>query len=84
MLDWRQCRAIERSAEVLSGAWAFAGTRVPVTALFVNLQSGATVDEFLAWFPGVGRDQIAVVFAHIRTSLQVSELTQFDEEQDLL
>ncbi|HLJ79861.1 MAG TPA: DUF433 domain-containing protein [Ktedonobacterales bacterium] len=45
--------AVERSPEILSGAWRFRGTRVPVAALFENLRDGATVAEFLEWFPGV-------------------------------
>jgi uncharacterized protein (DUF433 family) len=50
--------AVERSPEILSGAWRFRGTRTPVAALFENLRDGATVAEFLAWFPGVTKDQV--------------------------
>jgi uncharacterized protein (DUF433 family) len=50
--------AVERSPEILSGAWRFRGTRIPVAALFENLRDGATVAEFLAWFPGVTKDQV--------------------------
>ncbi len=35
--------------------------RVPVRALFENLEGGATVDEFLSWFPGVAREQVEAV-----------------------
>jgi uncharacterized protein (DUF433 family) len=45
----------------VSGAWVFRGTRVPVATLFENLRDGATVDEFLAWFPGVTRAQVEAV-----------------------
>jgi uncharacterized protein (DUF433 family) len=61
MRDWRQLDAVERSPEVVSGAWVFRGTRVPVAALFENLRDGATVDDFLAWFPGVTRVQVEAV-----------------------
>ena len=61
MLDWMQCPAVERSAEKVSGAWVFRETRVPVAALFENLEAGATVDEFLEWFPGVTRAQVDAV-----------------------
>jgi uncharacterized protein (DUF433 family) len=61
MGDWRQLDAIERSPDVVSGAWVFRGTRVPVAALFENLRDGATVDEFLVWFPGVMRAQVKAV-----------------------
>ena len=39
-------------------AWVFKTTRVPVRALFENLEDGATVDEFLTWYPGVTREQV--------------------------
>jgi len=52
---------VERSPEVVSGVWVFRGTRVPVTALFENLRDGATIDQFLAWFPGVTRAQVEAI-----------------------
>lgn len=61
MLDWSTCPAVERHPQKLSGAWIFRGTRVPVSALFNNLEGGATVTEFLEWFPGVGREQVSQV-----------------------
>lgn len=69
MLDWSECREVERSPEKLSGAWVFKGTRVPVSALFENLEGGATVDDFLAWFPGVERWQVQAVLEHANRSL---------------
>lgn len=72
MLDWTQCSAVERSAEKVSGAWVFRETRVPVAALFENLEGGATVDQFLEWFPGVTRAQIDAVFEHAARSLLVA------------
>lgn len=47
MLNWNQCQEVERSADKVSGAWVFCGTRVPVKALFENLEDGATIDQFL-------------------------------------
>ena len=69
MIDWGECQAIEQDPEKLSGAWVFRGTRVPVAALFENLDAGATVDEFLDWFPGVSRDQIDQVLEFAKNSL---------------
>ena len=37
------------------------GTRVPVKALFENIESGATIDEFLQWFPGASSEQVSAV-----------------------
>ena len=58
---WEQSEAVERRPNLVSGAWVFRGTRVPVSALFENLRDGATIDEFLDWFPGVERSQVEAV-----------------------
>jgi uncharacterized protein (DUF433 family) len=71
MFSWTQCSAVERDPRKMSGAWIFKGTRVPVKALFENLESGARVEDFLAWFPGVMRQQVEAVLAHAETSLSV-------------
>ena len=70
MLDWSSCPAIERDPERVSGAWVFRGTRVPVKALFENLESGARIDDFLCWFPGVSREMAEAVLEHAQRSLQ--------------
>jgi uncharacterized protein (DUF433 family) len=49
---------VERDAMKMSGALVFYGTRVPVAALFENLKDGASIDQFLDWFPGVTRAQV--------------------------
>ena len=72
MLDWTTCVAVERDAARVSGAWLFRGTRVPVSALFVNLEGGATVEQFLSWFPGVGREQVEAVLEHAARSAQAA------------
>ena len=69
MLDWTKCTAVERSPERVSGAWVFRGTRVPVKALFENLEDGATLDQFLEWFPGVTREQALAVLEFAEASL---------------
>jgi uncharacterized protein (DUF433 family) len=61
MLNWSECAAVERNPNKMSGAWVFAETRVPVKALFENLDDGATVEQFLEWFPGVRREQVCAV-----------------------
>jgi uncharacterized protein (DUF433 family) len=55
---------VERSPDKVSGAWAFRGTRVPVPALFGNLRDGASIEQFLAWFPGVKGSQVEAVLNH--------------------
>jgi uncharacterized protein (DUF433 family) len=71
MLDWTTCQAVERDPLKVSGAWVFRGTRVAVSALFENLEGGATVDQFVQWFPGVTREQIDAVLEHAARSVSV-------------
>jgi uncharacterized protein (DUF433 family) len=64
MAIWENCDAVERDATKVSGTWLFRGTRVPVATLFENLKDGATIDEFVEWFPGVERSQIEALLEH--------------------
>ena len=68
MIDWSTCEAVERDAERYSGAWVFRGSRVPVAALFENLEDGAPVAEFVEWFPGVTLKQVRAVLEHAARS----------------
>jgi uncharacterized protein (DUF433 family) len=67
-------KTIERDPAKMSGEWVFRGTRVPLATLFENLKDGASVDEFLEWFPGVKREQVEAVLDH--------ELASFAEMAD--
>ena len=69
ILDRIQCAAVERVPGKVSGAWVFKTTRVPVRALFENLEDGATLNELLAWLPGVTREQAEAVLEHAERSL---------------
>jgi uncharacterized protein (DUF433 family) len=72
MIDWSSCPAVERDPERVSGAWVFRGTRVPVTALFQNLEDGAHVSDFIVWFPGVTLEQVRAVLEHAARSLEAA------------
>ena len=72
MLDWSQCAAVESTPGKVSGAWVFCGTRVPVRALFENLEGGARIEDFLEWFPGVTREQVLAVLRHAEETLAES------------
>lgn len=61
MLDWSSCPAVERNPERVSGQWVFRGTRVPVSALFENLEDGVQIDQFVELFPGVAIEQVRAV-----------------------
>jgi uncharacterized protein (DUF433 family) len=69
MIDWTTCTAVEHDPERVSGAWVFRGTRVPVAALFENLEDGAQVAEFVEWFPDVTLEQARAVLEHAARSL---------------
>lgn len=68
MIDWSSCPAVESSSAVVGGAWVFRGTRVPVAALFENLEDEASVHDFVEWFPGVSADQVRAVLEHVARS----------------
>lgn len=46
------------SPDVMSGTPVFAGTRVPVQTLMDYLEGGESIDDFLAGFPTVRREQV--------------------------
>ncbi len=68
MIDWSSCPAVERDPERVSGAWVFRHSRVPVAALFENLEGGAQITEFVDWFPGVTLEQVRAVLEHAARS----------------
>ena len=72
MRQWETFDAVERAPDTLSGAWVFRNTRVPVAALFENLRDGATIEQFLEWFPGVTRAQVEAVLDYEAQSLHAA------------
>ncbi len=61
---------MEHSPDKVSGAWVFRGTRVPVAAIFENLKDGASIDQFLDWFPGVTRAQVETLLDYVQELLK--------------
>ena len=68
MIDWSSCSDVERDPDRVGGAWVFRGTRVPVAALFENLEEDASVHQFIEWFPGVSLSQARHVLEHAARS----------------
>jgi len=68
-LDWSKCSAVERVPGRLSGAWVFRGTRIPVLAVFENLQDGLSIDELVALYDGLTREQVKAVLEFAAQSL---------------
>jgi uncharacterized protein (DUF433 family) len=68
-IDWSQCDAVESVPGKVSGAWVLRGTRMPVSAIFENLEAGANIDEIMQWFAGLDRSQVEAVIAFAARSL---------------
>ena len=68
MIDWSTCPEVERSPKRASGAWVFRGTRVPIAALFENLEDGVPIGQFVELFPGVALEQARAVLEHAAKS----------------
>ena len=69
MIDWSTCLSVEHDPQRVSGAWVFKGTRVPVAALFENIEDGARIDEFIEWFPSVTLEQVRGVLEYAARTL---------------
>jgi len=67
-LDWSRCSAVESVPGRLGGAWVFRDTRMPVSAVFENLEAGATVEEIIEQFD-ITREQINAVLEFAARSL---------------
>jgi len=70
-LDWSKCAVVESVSDRVSGAWVFRGTRIPVSAVFENLEDGLTIDQVAALFDGLSREQIKAVLEFTAASLEV-------------
>ncbi len=55
--------------ECLSGAPCFAGTRVPIKALFDYLEAGDSLNDFLEDFPGVTKEQALGALSLVKEQL---------------
>jgi uncharacterized protein (DUF433 family) len=53
----------------VSGAWVLKGTRMPVAAIFENLEAGANLDDIMEWYDGLDREQVKAVIEFAARSL---------------
>jgi uncharacterized protein (DUF433 family) len=67
--DWSQCPAVESVPGKVSGAWIFRGTRIPVAAVFENLEDGLTIEEIVQMFDGLKQEQVKAVLDFAAQSL---------------
>jgi len=68
-LDWSKCAAVESVPGKVSGAWVFRGTRMPVAAIFENLEDGMSIEEIMEQFD-VTREQVTAVLDFAARSLE--------------
>jgi len=80
-LDWSQCPPVESVPGRLSGAWVFRDTRMPVSAVFENLEAGATLDEIIEQFD-VTREQISAVLEFAARSLDPVQVSAANSTAD--
>jgi len=60
---------IQTDAQIMGGTPVFAGTRVPVATLIDYLEAGDSIEDFLAGFPTVQREQVIALLETIRNKL---------------
>jgi uncharacterized protein (DUF433 family) len=59
---------VHSDPEIMGGTPVFVGTRVPVQSLFVYLEAGDSLEEFLEAFPTVSREQAVAVILSRRSA----------------
>ena len=69
-LDWSQCPAVESVPGKLGGAWVLKETRMPVSAIFENLEAGSDIDEIVEQFH-VDPGQVRAVLEFAARSLDL-------------
>ncbi len=57
----------------MHGTPCFTGTRVPVQTLIDFLETGETIDEFLAVYPSISREQVHA-FLELGQTLTIEQL----------
>lgn len=76
-MDIRELITIDE--EILGGQTVFKGTRVPVESLFDHLEAGITLDDFLADFPSVTKEQAVALLNWANKLLNTKNLDQLNE-----
>ncbi len=70
---------VQSDRRILGGTPCFKGTRVPVRSLFDHLESGYTVDYFLAQFPTVTREQVTALLESVSKQTEEQALAEMKE-----
>ena len=69
--DWHDCPAVERIAGKVSGAWIFTESRLPLWAMYSEMASDTTIDQFVDWYYG-NKAKVITVLEHEAKSLRES------------
>ena len=64
---------VVRDPDILGGTPVFAGSRVPIQNLIDYLAAGDDLDEFLADFPTVHREQVETFLERAKDALLAAE-----------
>lgn len=75
-LDWSKCPAVESVPGKVSGTWVFRGTRMPVSAVFENLEDGLTVGEIVEMYDGLTLEHVKAVLDFAAQSLETPSLSR--------
>jgi uncharacterized protein (DUF433 family) len=62
-------QVVSSDPEIMGGAAVFRGTRVPVQTLLDYLEAGESINEFLAGFPTVTREQVVAFLEQAKDRL---------------
>jgi uncharacterized protein (DUF433 family) len=63
---------VSRSPDIMHGTLCFARTRVAVRSLFDHLEAGFSIEQFLAEFPTVRREQVIALLEQVKNEMEVS------------
>ena len=69
--DWGNCPAVERIAGKVSGAWIFTESRLPLWAMYSEMASGTTIDQFVDWYYG-DKAKVVALLEHEAETLRES------------
>jgi len=61
---------VSRNLNIMHGTLCFTGSRVAVRTLFDHLEAGYTIEQFLAEFPTVSREQVHGLLDFLRNDVE--------------
>lgn len=65
---WSQCSVVKVPPGKVSGTWVLKDTRMPVSAIFENLEAGANIDDIMEWFASLDRSEVEAAIEFVARS----------------